>query len=445
MRAQVEHGVLSDRRRVEAVCRADHRADELANGRERVGLGAEVVEHPQRLPAQLERLLDDPLGVAHRPAAQPSLEVVHVRARQAGERRAEEPVQVGAPALAPLEAQEREERLAERRLADPDAALDRIRHLELRQRCLELCPLALDARADDEDLFRPRPASDQLQRLVGDELERAARTGAFEEPDRALERRRRRGIVGEEVALEVRELGRGDLAVARPELLDAPVRERAEVPGRARERLERRPVRLVRERDGHLGTAGERFQERPLRSGQVLEPVGEDGAPRPRVELPGHSIGGVAPQEVAVPEAELVELRAIGGVEQCEVAAEIGGLDEARLELGQRGPERVREAREPRRRAEAVEGRGRNSRADEQLPLGIGRDRIARAACARDPLEDVVERPDVAREQRSALREELALDALDVRPVRHDEHRITVERAQIALQEQSHLARVRGP
>ena len=44
---------------------------------------AEVVEHAQRLPAQLERLLDDPLGIAHRPAAQPPLEVVDVRARQA--------------------------------------------------------------------------------------------------------------------------------------------------------------------------------------------------------------------------------------------------------------------------------------------------------------------------------------------------------------------------
>ena len=368
-----------------------------------------------------------------------------MRARQAGERRAEEAVQVVAPALAPLEAQEREERLAERRLADPDAPLDRVRHLERGQRGLELGPLAVDARADDEDLFRPRSASDQLQRFVRDELERAARTGSFQEPDRAFERRSRRRVVREQVALEVCELRRGDLAVPRPELLDAPVGERAEVSGRARERLERSPVRLVRKGDGHLGAAGERFQEGPLSSGQVLEPVCKDGSARPGVELPGHSIGGVAPQQVAVPEAELVQLRAVCGVEQCEVAAEIGGLDEARLELGQRGPERVREAGEPRRRAEAVEGGGRNSRADDQLPLRIGRDRVARAACARDALEDVVERPDVAREQRPALCEELALDALDVRPVRHDEHRITVERAQIALQEQGHLARVCGP
>ena len=154
VRAQVEHGVLADRRRVEAVGGAEHRAGELADGRERVGVGAEVVEHPQRLPAQLERLLDDPLGIADRPPAQPPLEVVDVRARQAGERRAEEAVQVVAAAVAPLEAQEREERLAERRLADPDAPLDRVRDAERAERGLELGALALDARADDEDLLR---------------------------------------------------------------------------------------------------------------------------------------------------------------------------------------------------------------------------------------------------------------------------------------------------
>ena len=49
------------------------------------------------------------------------------------------------------------------------------------------------------------PAADELQDLVGDELERAARAGSFEETDRAVERRPRRGPVGEEVALEVRE------------------------------------------------------------------------------------------------------------------------------------------------------------------------------------------------------------------------------------------------
>ena len=71
--------------------------------------------------------------------------------------------------------------------------------------------------------------------------------------------------------------------------------------------------------------------------------------------------------------------------------------------------------------------------------------RSRRAAVAGDAREEVVEGADIAREQSSTLREELALDALDVRSVRHDEHRIALERAQVALEEQCHFAGVRRP
>src|SRR5688572_30226632 len=100
----------------------------------------------------------------------------------------------------PLEAQEREQRLAERGLADPDPPFDRVRHAERAERGLELCPHPVDAGTDDEDLFGRRAAADELQDLVGDELERAPRTGSLEETDRAVERRPRSGPVGEEVA-----------------------------------------------------------------------------------------------------------------------------------------------------------------------------------------------------------------------------------------------------
>ena len=97
-------------------------------------------------------------GIAYRPAPEAALEVVDVSPGQAGEGRAQESVQVGAPAFAPLEAQEREERLAERRLADADSALDRIRHLERRKERSRLRSMAFDARADEEDLLGRVPA-----------------------------------------------------------------------------------------------------------------------------------------------------------------------------------------------------------------------------------------------------------------------------------------------
>ena len=241
------------------------------------------------------------------------------------------------------------------------------------------------------------------------------------------------------------ELGRRDVAVSRRQLLDAPRRERAQILGRARQRFERRPVRLVRKRDRDLGAAGKRLEQRPLCAGQVLEAVREDRPIAPGLELAGDEVSRVAPLQVAVPEAELLELSAIRGVEESEIAAQLVRLDEARLELSQGRAERVREAREARRGAEPVERRGRDRGAHDQLALRLGRDGTARATCAGDLLEDVVEGADLAREQRPASRQQLPLDALDVRPVRHDQHGVTVERAQIALEEQSDLARVRGP
>ena len=162
MSAQVEDRAGADGRRIEAVRGADHRADEGANRLQRVGLVPERVEHAQRLAAQLQRLLDHPGWIADPPPAQPPFEIVDVGAGQPGERRAQEAVQIVPTAGEPLEAQEREQRLAERGLADPHPALDRIGHLERAQGGLELRALALDARADEEDLLRLRAGADQL-------------------------------------------------------------------------------------------------------------------------------------------------------------------------------------------------------------------------------------------------------------------------------------------
>ena len=73
---------------------------------------------------------------------------------------------------------------------------------------------------------------EQLEHLCGDELRCAACTGALEEPDRAIERRRRRWNIGEQLPLEVDER-RGDAVRAltrRPELLDRARSQSGEIP-----------------------------------------------------------------------------------------------------------------------------------------------------------------------------------------------------------------------
>ena len=198
-------------------------------------------------------------------------------------------------------------------------------------------------------------------------------------------------------------------------------------------------------RDGDVGAAGERFEERPLRAGQVLEAVGEDGPVRPGVELAGDEVGGVSPAQVPVPEPELLELGAIRRVESARSPLSWSGSTSPDSSSASAEPSASEKPEKRGGGAEPVQRRLRDRGADDQLALGIGRDREVRAPGAGDLLEEVVEGPDPARQQRSARRQQLALDALDVRSVRHDQDRISVERAQIALEEQRNLARVRGP
>src|SRR5439155_3744894 len=371
-------------------------------------------ECPQRLAAQLQRLLDDALRLADAPAAQAPLEVVHVCAREAGERRAQKAVEIVPPAAEPLEAQQREERLAERGLADPQPALDRERDAERAEGGLERRPEAVEVRADEEDPLRRGPAAHELEDLLGDELERPARARALEEANRALDGRALGRLLREEVPLEVGERGRCDLPVAGWKLLDAAVRERGQIVRGPPERLERRAVRLVRERDRHLDPPGQCLDEGPLGAGQVLEPVREHRPTGPGVELARDPLDGIAALEVAVPELEPVELGTVRGVKRAEIALEVARLDEPGLELGQRTAERVGEPGEARGWAEPVQrGRG-DGGADEQLALGVGDHRSRRPAVARELAEDIVEGADPPREQRALAGQQLSLDALDV-------------------------------
>ena len=142
-----------------------------------------------------------------------------------------------------------------------------------------------------------------------------------------------------------------DLGVRRRELLHLGPGQAAEVFCRARQRGEGRPSGLVRQRDVEVGAAGQRREQGPLRPGQILEAVREDGSAVPRVELvldPGDSVPAL---EVAIPELEPVELRAVGREQGAEVAGDLTRVDEARLELRDGAEQRLAEAGEPGRRA----------------------------------------------------------------------------------------------
>ena len=167
-----------------------------------------------------------------------------------------------------------------------------------------------------------------------DQLERAARAGAFEEPDRALERWGLTRCAGaEEGALEMCERGPCNLARARRQLLDPTRSERSQILRRPGERGEGGPARLVRKRHRHLRAAGEGLQQRPFRAGEVLEPVGEHGLAVPGPEIAGEPLGAAAPLQVAVPEPQCIELIAVAPVQAGQVAVELGRIEEPGLEL----------------------------------------------------------------------------------------------------------------
>src|SRR5207248_3060176 len=201
----------------------------------------------------------------------------------------------------PGEAEHRGERVAERRLREPDLAVDGVRNAERPERSLERRTPTLDARTDDPDALSGRARAQEVEQLLADELERAARTRAFEETHRAVDRLRRGRSVVEEPAFDVRDGGLRGVSPARGKLVDASAREPREVLCRPPKRCERRTPRHVRKRHGDLGPPGERLEQRPLGARQVLESVREDGLAVPRVEVRLEALRRGATQEIAIP------------------------------------------------------------------------------------------------------------------------------------------------
>ena len=226
-------------------------------------------------------------------------------------------------------------------------------------------------------------------------------------------------------------LGRGR------KLLDAPGGLLGQRRRRPLERREREPPGLVGERDGDVGAAREPLDERPLRRGEILESVRVDGAAVPGGEIAGHAVRCVTALTIAVPPLEPVELVAVRPQKVTQPRLEVLGLDEPRLQLRDRGSQCLREPGERRR--------GAPETAQQQPTLRIGEYRAMVAVAARDAGEQVVERADGAAHDRLAARHEVVLHALNLRPVRDDEHRIPRDVRRIAVEQEGDLAGVRRP
>ncbi len=446
VRPQIAERGSADRRRLEPVRRSEHRRRQPANRVDGRGRGPHRLEHSERRAvAESDRLGLGALAVVHRPPAQPALEEVGVRPGEARVRRAQEAVELAATAALPREAEQREERLAERRRAEPDAALDGERNAKRAERGLERRPQPFERRPDERDLVRRSSGLDQREDLLADELERRPHARALEEADGAFERRTGCRIVPEERPLEVRDRGVRVLREPSRQLLDITVGEPGEVGHGALERGEGRTARLVGEGDVDLGSTCERLEQPPLRPGQVLEAVGEDRLALPRAEIAREPLDRAAAKQAAVPEPDPVELLPVGGVERRHVAVERLGVEQARVELRKRGREGVGEAGEAGRRAEAVQRGAGDRAADEQPALRRTGDGPGLAVRSGQPLEEVVEGADRAGEQGGTPRQEVTLDPVDVRPVGHDEHWVALQRIQIPLEQQRDLAGVRRP
>ncbi len=145
-------------------------------------------------------------------------------------------------------------------------------------------------------------------------------------------------------------------------------------------------------------------------------------------------------EQVAIPEAEALELVSVGGIEAAKISLELLRLEQAGLQLTERREERVGKATEPRRPAEAVQRRSSECAADDESTLGVTHDGPTPAPGEREPPEHVVEGSDRAGEKRPDPSQEIPLDPLDIRRVRHDQDGITLDLLQVAREETCNLA-----
>ena len=205
----------------------------------------------------------------------------------------------------------------------------------------------------------------------------------------------RRGVVGEQRPLDVRERRREELLGAWRELDHGLAGERGEIVDRPAERRVDGAAGLVGDRHVHLRARGERLEQAPLDAGEVLEAIREDRAVSPGPEIARQPLHGAAPKHAAVPSVDAVQLRAIRRRERGERLVEVTWLEQRAVQLCQRAPDGVREARE----TGAFGGRPGREPSDENASLGVTHEARARPLSPGEVLEERVERADRPGEQ----------------------------------------------
>ena len=165
----------------------------------------------------------------------------------------------------------------------------------------------------------------------------------------------------------------------------------------------------------------------------------------PGAEVVLEPLHGTPALRVAVPELEAVELGAIGRIELGQLAVEVARVEQAGLELAERPQQRIGEPGRACRARQAVERSACKRAADDQCPFGLSGDTPPAGVVSRKPREQIVEGADRPAEETATTRKQVALDPVDVRPVRHDQDGFVVEARQIALEEQRDFARMRRP
>ena len=227
---------------------------------------------------------------------------------------------------------------------------------------------------------------------------------------------------------------------ARRELDDVAAGERAEVGDRPRERGERGPARLVRQRHMHLTPRRERLDQAPFRSRQVLEAVGEDRGAVPRAELARQALDGPPANHAAIADGKPLELGPVGARQLGQARTEILGIEQAGLDLGERAGEGVGETGKARRRPERARRRRGDEVPEHECCAPHRRASAATGRAAGEECEQRVERADRSCEQRSAPAGELALDPVDVDAIRDDQPGITIEGSDEPVEQKRNLA-----
>ena len=249
----------------------------------------------------------------------------------------------------------------------------------------------------------------------------APRARALEEADRAVEARRSRGASANSARSRCASDAVRELAQRGRQLEHSVAGERGEVTGGPRERRVRRASRLVGQRDVDVRPRRERLEETPFGRGQVLEAVGQDGSPVPGVELAGQAPDRIPAESAAIPCAEALELVPVPADEPRErLARDRRGSTSApstsarvrasaSANPGWTTARRVRVARRPGGAGCAARVSPSSRRRRRFRPRAPRRGRRTSRRC---PPRSAV-----------AARRSSRSDAVDVRPVRHDQPR----------------------